>query len=394
MPLDRSARNVVLLALCQALAMTGNSLVMTVSALAGHMLADDKSLATLPLGLQFTATMAATIPASLLMKQIGRRAGFSLGTLIGAAGGLVSSFAILDGNFPLFCLGSGVYGISVGFAFYYRFAAADTASDAFRSRAISFVMAGGVVAAICGPTLAKWSHDWFEPVLFAGSYAAIVGLALAALALLQFVDIPRPSVAERRESGRPLGEIMRQPVFVVAVLGAMIGYGAMSLVMTATPLAMLAGRFGFADTAFVIQWHVLGMFAPSFFTGHLIRRFGVLNIMLTGALLFVACAAVNLSGVGIVQFWAALALLGVGWNFLFVGSTTLVTEAYTAPERAKSQAVNDFLVFGTAALASLASGALHNLFGWQAVNLGILPPILLTVMASLWLKHRRSPAAA
>jgi MFS family permease len=220
MPLDRSVRNVVLLALCLALAMTGNALVMTVSALTGHMLAADKALATLPLGLQFTATMAATIPASLLMKRIGRRAGFTVGALIGAAGGLVSCYAIFAGSFPLFCLGAAVYGVSVGFAFYYRFAAADTASDAFRSRAISFVMAGGVAAAIFGPTLAEWSHDCFAPALFAGSYAAIVGLTLVPLALLQFVEIPLPSVEERTRSGRPLGEIMRQPVFLVAVGGA------------------------------------------------------------------------------------------------------------------------------------------------------------------------------
>lgn len=392
MSLDRPTRNVLLLALCQGLAMTGNAVVMTVSALAGYMLAEDKSLATLPLALQFTATMAATIPASLLMKRIGRRAGFSLGVLVAAAGGAVSSFAIFTANFPLFCLGAAIYGGFNGFALFYRFAAADTASDAFRGKAISLVVTGGVLAAFAGPELAIWSRGWFEPTVFAGCYAAIVGLALAALLLLQLIEIPRPAPEERRQGGRPLGTIMRQPEFVVAALGGMIGYGAMSLVMTATPLAMQAHALDFGDTAFVIQWHILGMFAPGFVTGHLIHRFGVLNVMLAGVAFAVGCVAVNLTGVGILQFWLALVLLGVGWNFLFVGSTTLLTECYTPAEKAKTQAINDFLVFGAVALCSFSSGALQYGFGWQAVNLGVVAPLLVTATATLWLKHRRATA--
>ncbi len=394
MSLDRPTRNVLLLALCQGLAMTGNAVVMTVSALAGYMLAEDKSLATLPLALQFTATMAATIPASLLMKQIGRRAGFSLGVLVAAAGGAVSSFAIFTANFPLFCLGAAIYGGFNGFALFYRFAAADTASDAFRGKAISLVVAGGVLAAFAGPELAIWSRGWFEPTVFAGCYAAIVGLALAALLLLQLIEIPRPAPEERGQGGRPLGTIMRQPEFVVAALGGMIGYGAMALVMTATPLAMQAHALEIGDIGFVIQWHILGMYAPGFVTGHLIHRFGVLNVMLAGAAFAVGCVAVNLTGVGILQFWLALVLLGVGWNFLFVGSTTLLTECYTPAEKAKTQAINDFLVFGAVALCSFSSGALQHGFGWQAVNLGVVAPLLVAVTATLWLKRRRATATA
>jgi MFS family permease len=394
MSLDRPTRNVLLLALCQGLAMTGNAVVMTVSALAGYMLAEDKSLATLPLALQFTATMAATIPASLLMKQIGRRAGFSLGVLVAAAGGAVSSFAIFTANFPLFCLGAAIYGGFNGFALFYRFAAADMASDAFRGKAISLVVTGGVLAAFAGPELAIWSRGWFEPTVFAGCYAAIVGLALAALLLLQLIKIPRPAPEERRQGGRPLGTIMRQPEFVVAALGGMIGYGTMSLVMTATPLAMQAHALEIGDIGFVIQWHILGMYAPGFVTGHLIHRFGVLNVMLAGVVFAVGCVAVNLTGVGILQFWMALVLLGVGWNFLFVGSTTLLTECYTPVEKAKTQAINDFLVFGAVALCSFSSGALQHGFGWQAVNLGVVAPLLVAVTATLWLKRRRATATA
>jgi MFS family permease len=374
--------------------MTGNAVVMTVSALAGYMLAEDKSLATLPLALQFTATMAATIPASLLMKQIGRRAGFSLGVLVAAAGGAVSSFAIFTANFPLFCLGAAIYGGFNGFALFYRFAAADMASDAFRGKAISLVVTGGVLAAFAGPELAIWSRGWFEPTVFAGCYAAIVGLALAALLLLQLIKIPRPAPEERRQGGRPLGTIMRQPEFVVAALGGMIGYGTMSLVMTATPLAMQAHALEIGDIGFVIQWHILGMYAPGFVTGHLIHRFGVLNVMLAGVVFAVGCVAVNLTGVGILQFWMALVLLGVGWNFLFVGSTTLLTECYTPAEKAKTQAINDFLVFGAVALCSFSSGALQHGFGWQAVNLGVVAPLLVAVTATLWLKRRRATATA
>ena len=390
----RTRRNVLILALCQALAMTSTSLMVTVAALVGQMLAADKTLATLPIAVQFTATMATTIPASLLMKRIGRRAGFSVGALLGAAGAGLAIAAIFAGSFVVFCLAGAAVGAALGFAMFYRFAAADAADPAFRGKAISLVLTGGVVAAVAGPQLARWSRDLFQPALFAGCFVAIAGLWLAALLLLQLVDIPRPSELERRAGGRPLAAIVRQPAFVVAALGAMIGYGVMSLVMTVTPLAMIGHAHEFDDAAFVIQWHVLGMYAPSFVTGHLIARVGVLNVLAAGVALIGACVAVNLSGTGVMQFWAALTLLGLGWNFLFIGSTTLLTETYRPEERAKTQALNDFLVFGTVAMSSFASGAVHNHFGWSAVNLAVIAPISAVLLAVLWLRRRRAALAA
>jgi len=390
----RTRRNVLILALCQALAMTSTSLMVTVAALVGQMLAADKTLATLPIGVQFTATMATVIPASLLMKRIGRRAGFSVGALLGAAGAGLAVAAIFAGSFVVFCLAGAAVGAALGFAMFYRFAAADAADPTFRGKAISLVLTGGVVAAVAGPQLARWSRDLFQPALFAGCFVAIAGLWLAALLLLQLVDIPRPSELERRAGGRPLAAIVRQPAFVVAALGAMIGYGVMSLVMTVTPLAMIGHAHEFDDAAFVIQWHVLGMYAPSFVTGHLIARVGVLNVLAAGVALIGACVAVNLSGTGVMQFWAALTLLGLGWNFLFIGSTTLLTETYRPEERAKTQALNDFLVFGTVAMSSFASGAVHNHFGWSAVNLAVIAPISAVLIAVLWLRRRRAALAA
>ena len=396
---DRAQWNVLLLALCQALFTTSNAVVVTASALAGQQLAPGSGLATLPFSLQFVATMAVTFPASMLMKRLGRRVGFALGAGCALASGVLGCLAILNDQFGLFCLAGAVYGGFVGCAQYYRFAAADASAPALRSRAIGYVLAGGVVAALVGPELAKATSGLFAPVLFAGCYAAVAALALATLCVLALVTIPRPSAAERSASGRPLREIARQPAFVVALLGAMTAYGAMSLIMTATPLAMVACTHSFGDAAFVIQWHILGMFAPSFISGRLVARFGAGRIMLVGCGLMLACVATSLSGVGVAQFWAALLLLGIGWNFMFVGATTLLTTSYELAEKAKVQAVNDLLVFGTVALASLSSGALQHGLGWGAVNLGVLPPLLAALGALLWLEwrspeRRRKPLAA
>ena len=264
---DPAVRNVVLLAICQALAMTGMTMNMTVTALTGHDLAPDPAWATLPLSLQFLATMLTTMPASLYMRRVGRRFGFATGVLIGVSGAIVAALSILNHQFALFCLGSMLIGSFQGFAILYRYAAADTASESFRPRAISLVLAGGVVAALAGPELAKWSHDLLAPITFAGTFLVIAGVQSISLIFLTFVKIPTPTPAERADSGRPLLEIVRQPVFIVAILGAMIGYGSMTFLMTATPLAMVACGFAFADAAFVIQWHAVGMFLPSFFTG-------------------------------------------------------------------------------------------------------------------------------
>ncbi|MDP6882509.1 MAG: MFS transporter [Rhodospirillales bacterium] len=391
---DPSRKNVVMLALSLALAMSGASMIMTVSALAGHMLAVDKSLATVPLALQMAFVMASTVPASMLMRRIGRRAGFIIGQGIGLAAGVICVAAIHQGSFAGFAVGSALFGSHNAFWQYYRFAAAETADAAFRSRAISLVMSGGVVAAICGPELAKFSRDLLTPFTFAGSYAIIGMLCVATVALLAFIDIPRPEARHLKQSGRPLAEIGRQPLFVVAVLSAMIGYGVMALVMTATPIAMMMSGHEFEDSAFVIQWHALGMFAPSFFTGHLIKRFGVLNIILVGALLNLACAGVNLSGFEVLQFWGGLVLLGVGWNFMFIGGTALLTETYRPAEQAKVQAFNDFLVFGLVTVGSFLSGAMLHAFGWDAVNYAVIAPVLVTFAATLWLRFAHRPDVA
>ena len=383
---DPTRRNVMLLSAGLALSMSGGSLVMTVTALTGTMLAPRPELATLPLTVQFILTMATTIPASLLMRRVGRRVGFSVGQSIGVIGALVSCYAIFDQNFWMFVAGGGLIGSHNAFWQYYRFAAADTASADFKSRAISYVMAGGVIAAFLGPELAKHSRDLFAPIMFAGPYAVLAVLSLCTISLLQFIRIPELTVEERKDSGRPLIVIARQPAFIVAVLSAMLGYAVMSLVMTATPLAMAASDHGFADTAFVIQWHVLGMTVPSFFTGHLIRRFGVLTVIKTGALLNLGTVVVGVSGVDVKEFFLALVLLGVGWNFMFVGGTTLLTETYAPAERNKAQALNDFLVFGLVSVGSLASGAIQNLLGWDAINVTVIAPMLIAFLAALWLR--------
>ena len=385
---NSSIRTVILLAICQGLSQSGSIIIGVVSALTGLMLADDKSLATLAVALMMVGVMVATIPASLLMKRIGRRAGFTFGQICGASSALISIYAIFSENFWLFVAAGPIYGIHTAFFHYYRFAAADAATDVYRSRAISLVLTGGVLAAILGPNLAVWSRDLFGPVLFAGSYAAIFVLCLCSMTVVQFIKIPRPTELEQAETGRSLLEIARQPAFVVAILSAMLGYGSMSLVMTATPLAVTAHHHSFADAAFIIQWHVLGMFLPSFFTGHLIHRFGALNIILVGALLIMSCIAVHLSGVELVNFWFGLVALGVGWNFMFIGGTSLLTTSYRRAERAKVQAVNDFCVFGSVAIAALSSGVLHELFGWNGVNLGIVLPITVAFIAVLWLRLR------
>lgn len=391
---DPAVRNVVLLAICQALAMTGMTMNMTVTALAGHNLSPNPAWATLPLALQFTATMLTTLPASLYMRRVGRRFGFVTGVLIGVSGAAIAASAILNGSFLVFCLGSMLIGSFQGFAILYRYAAADTASEAFRPRAISLVLAGGVVAALAGPELAKWSFDLTAPFMFAGTFVVIAAVQLASLVFLYFVQIPRPSAAERAVRGRPILQIMRQPVFILAILGAMVGYGSMTFLMTATPLAMVACGFGFTDAAFVVQWHAVGMFLPSFFTGGLIQRFGVIPVMLTGAAAYLACIAINVSGIELIQFFSGLVLLGIGWNFLFVGGTTLLTQAYRPEEKAKVQGLGDFLVFSSSTVAAFSSGALNHAFGWQTLNLSVLPLVAIVATALLWYHFRRVPAEA
>lgn len=390
---DPTVRNVAVLAVCQALTMSCLSLLMTVSAVVGDMLAADPKLATFPLALMFLAVLGSTIPASFFMQRFGRRAGFTLGAVAGFLGALICAAAIWVGSFVLLCVGSLFLGAMAVHGGFYRFAAADTASETFRPKAISLVMAGGIGAAILGPELAKHTRTLFEPLLFFGGYLAIAGLNVLVGLLLRLIDIPRPPRQSRATSGRPLLEIATQPVFLVAVLAAMVGYGAMNLIMVPTPLAMLGCDHPFEVAALVIQLHVLGMYAPSFVTGHLIQRFGHLPILAAGVLLILACVAVNLAGVEVANFSIALIFLGIGWNFLFVGGTALVTTTYRVEEKAKVQALNDTLVWGTVAATAFSSGALYNALGWEAVNLAVVAPLMLVLAAIAWQGLRR-PATA
>lgn len=383
-----------LLAGCWSLASTGNFVLISVAALSGHLLAADKSLALLPIALQWVGTAGATVPASFLMRRIGRRGGFMVGGMLGLAGSGLAALAIYWGSFPLLCLGLMLVGAYNGFNWYYRFAAAEVAPDAFASRAISLVLAGGVGAALIGPTIAGFSRVAVAGHLYMGAYLAYFGLCLAILVLLQFVRIPRPAAADLR-GGRPMRELLRLPAYRVAVLAAVVAYAVMVLLMAVTPLAMRLHDHSFADSTFVIQWHALGMYAPAFFTGHLVRRFGTLAIMGAGGLAMAGAVAAALAGTGIENFWTALALLGLGWNFLFVAATTLLNETVTVAERAKAQAMNEFAVFATVALCTFLAGPLLHEYGWSAVNLAALPLILSVIGATLWLAiARRGKVAA
>lgn len=380
--------NVGLLSGCWGLVTTCNLILVTISALVGYHLAEDKALATLPAALMWFGTALATTPASFLMQRIGRRAGFMIAAAIGALGALVAALAVVWGSFALLCVGVGTFGGFNAFNYYYRFAAAESATDAFRSRAISLVLAGGVVSAIIGPELAKWSRDLIDGYEFVGSFGVIIGFAAIAFFAISRLDMPRPTAAALR-GGRALRAIARQPTYLVAVSSGVIAYGVMTLMMTITAVAMAGAEHPFADAAFVIQWHVLGMFVPSFFTGHLIGRFGVLNVMAWGAVLLLVCLGVGYAGLAVTHFWVALTLLGVGWNFLFVGATTLLTECYTLAERAKAQAANEFMIFGVAGVATFLSGSLYHHFGWDALNLLAVVPVVAVLAATLWLARRR-----
>jgi MFS family permease len=390
--MERQYRNVLVLSGCQATLQTVGTTMIAVTGLAGFALASEKALATVPLTCYVLGSALATIPASLLMNAIGRRGGFQAGTVLGMLGAAGCAFAMYVANFWLLCAGMFVMGMYTAFGKYYRFAAADAAKVEFRAKAISLTLAGGIVGGIFGPEMAKRTTGLFADHIYLGSYLSLIVVCLLAMLFLARLDIPRLSEHERKDSGRPLAEIMRQPVFVVAALAAMLSYGIMNLFMTSTPLAMRAHDHPFNDAAFVLQWHMIGMYGPSFFTGTLIQRFGVLNIILVGiAMLFVSIVAA-LAGTELLNFWVALFLLGIGWNFMYVGGSALLTECHTPAERAKTQAANDFLVFVTMAISSLSSGLLLNASGWHAVNYGSIPFLLLATMATLWLIWQRRVA--
>ena len=382
------SRNVALLSAAQALLFTNNVTLIALNGLVGYQLAADKSFATLPVTTQVIGSAIFALPASQLMQRIGRRAGFLLGTLCGLIGGAIATFGVYIRSMALLCLGTFILGIYVAFGQFYRFAAADSAPPDFKAQAISLVVAGGLVGGIVGPALSKWTRHLAE-IEFLASYASLMVFCLLTAALLSQLRINEAGVVTSGAPARRLSEIAAQPVFMVAVISSAIGYGVMNLLMTATPLAMGVCGYPYNDAANVISAHVVAMFAPSFFTGALIRRFGVLRIMLSGVALMCVCLGVSLSGVSVANFWWSLVLLGLGWNFMFVGGSTLLTECYQPSEKARAQGLHDLLVFCTTATSSFASGLLLKANGWAILNYVAMPFLCIAAMAIGWLVMRR-----
>lgn len=388
---DHNARrNVTVLAVAGALGGALPAINVAAGPLAGSaLLGEDKSLATAPVTAFVLGTACGTVPAALLMRRIGRRPGFIVGMGIGATACLLAAFALAIGSFPLLCAGAFLVGFAAAFVQQFRFAAADTATAEFRPRAISLVLTGGIAAAIIGPQTVILMADLFESAPFAGAYVGGAVLACGAILVLLLLDIPKPPPPSGGANGRSIAEIARSPEFLVAVGCATSAYALMSFVMTAAPLAMVMHDHPRDAAILGIQWHVLAMYGPSFFTGSLIARFGAHRIVASGLVLLIGCALVALSGVAIGHFWGALVLLGIGWNFGFIGGTALVTETYRPEEKAKVQAFNDFVVFGFVALASYFSGEMLVAGGWDAVNLLVLPVALVCLGALFWQMGRK-----
>jgi MFS family permease len=383
-------RNVFLLACCQALLLTNAVTLIAIGALAGYALADNKALATLPNTAYVIGVALTAFPASMWMKRVGRRAGFLAGIAIGLVGACIAAFAIHSASFALLCAGHLLLGAYNAFGQYYRFAAADVASTDFRANAISLVMAGGLVGGFIGPEVSKITIDLAEPP-FLASYLSLLVYGVAAMAMVSLLQVPTTEDAATHEPARPMREIARQPRFMVAVIVGAIGYAVMNFLMTATPLAMRFCGHPYASSAGVIAAHVVAMFAPSFFTGALIQRFGVERVMAAGVAAQIACVAVALSGEAVVNFWWALVLLGLGWNFMYVGGTTLLTETYRPAEKAKAQGFNEIAVFAVQALSAFSAGVIVNAAGWSIVNYIALPLIAIAGVSLFWLSLRAGP---
>ena len=381
---------IVFLVALQALVLTNNVTTMLLGGIVGAMLAPDIALATIPITTFVVGAALTSMPASLLMKRTGRRFGFLLGSGIGLIGAAVCALAVFRRDFLLFTLGTFLNGSYNAFGQYYRLAAGEAVPEKDRSRAISYVLGGGIIGAFIGPMLATETKDLFATV-YAGPYVALMVTALLSMLLLAFVRVapPRSHAGTASEQpARPLAEIVVQPRFLAAVLGAVTGYAVMNFLMTATPLAMHHHHHGDTDTAFVFQWHVIAMFAPSFFTGNLIQRFGVTTIMAIGAVLMLATTAFAHAGTSVSMFWTALVLLGVGWNFLYVGGTTMLLSCHRPSERGKVQGLNDMLVFAATGTSSLLSGVLLHRFGWQGMALATLPLVAAALVTLFWAKDR------
>ncbi|MES2916191.1 MAG: MFS transporter [Pseudomonadota bacterium] len=384
-------RNVLVLVAAQAVLGAQLPMIFTIAGLAGSSLAPNKCWATLPITMMVIGSMLTATPLSMLMQRYGRRTGFFFGAGGGAIGAAIGAYGLSTGSFLLFCIGAFFSGIYMSANGFYRFAAVDTASDSFRPKAISWVMAGGLLSAVFGPQLVKLTADEMA-VPFLGSYLTVIGLNLVGSVLFLALDIPKPAPPA---SGSPLGrsraELIRSPVILVAMICATVSYALMNLVMTSSPLAVVGSGFDKRNAADVVTAHVLAMYAPSFFTGHLIARFGTERIIAIGLIILAAAGAVAMAGVQLENFFIALVLLGLGWNFGFIGATTMLTAAQRPEERGRLQGLNDLVIFGGVTLASLSSGGLMNCSGgsvqtgWQMVNLSMLPFLILAGGALIWL---------
>jgi MFS family permease len=383
-PPQGAGRNVGLLAACQAMLFTNNSTLIAINGLAGLALAPSASLATLPVTCWVIGGAMATMSASQYMRKVGRQAGLTRGAFVGIVGALICAAAVWQANFWLLCLGSIVFGTFNAFGQYYRFVAAEVSPPDFRATAVSLVLAGGLVGGILGPTTSRFTVDLIGP-RFTGAYLALIVFILVTIAILSRIRVPDLSAAEQATTGRPMSEIARQPKYIVAVMAGAISYGVMNFLMTSTPIAMGVCGHPYGDAAFVISSHVVAMFAPSFFTGGLIRRLGVIQVMLAGAALNIAAIAIGLAGVSVANFWWALVLLGVGWNFLYIGGTTLLTETYRPEERAKAQGTNETAIFIMMALSSFSSGMIVTNAGWEKLNFAATPLIAIVIAALVFL---------
>ena len=392
---DRLARrNALVLAVAQALSGANNTVIASTGGILGVMLAPDKGLATLPLTFLVVGMWLGTLPVGALAKRIGRRFALQVGSAFGVVSGLISFVAVLQGSFWLFLVGCFCGGLYAAAHQSYRFAACDTASETFLPKAVSWVLAGGVLAGVIGPQLVIFTKDQWPPYLFAVTYLAQAAVALMAAGVLALVRIPRPVAANWARSGRPLSEIAKMPRFIVAVACGVVSFTMMNLVMTSAPVAMVGCGHTVTDATLGIQWHVLAMYAPSFITGAVIVRFGLQRVILAGLLLIALSAAVGLLGLTVAHFWTALILLGIGWNFAFIGATTMVTQCHRPEERNKVQAFNDFLIFGSMAIGSFSSGMLLATLGWSAVNGVVLPFVVIAGGMLAWLAVRERLRAA
>ena len=389
--MDRVQKNVGVLAACQALLFTNNSTVIAVNGLAGYALATNKAYATLPVTGWIVGAAATSFLASMLMKKVGRRIGFSIGAIIGMIGAGLAALAISMQSLAMLTFATFIFGTYNAFGALYRFAAADAAPGEFKAKAISLVLAGGLVGGLVGPQVSTFTIDMFS-TRFMGAYLALIGFMILAVLVLQLLDIPPPSDEERAAGGRPLTAIMMQPNFIIAATAGAFGYGVMNLLMVATPLEMtLVCGHPYGAAALVIGSHVVGMFAPSFFTGSLIKRFGTLNVMMVGAVLLLVTVGIALSGVTVAHFWWALVLLGVGWNFIYIGATNLLTECYKPNEKNKTQGANDSIIFVTMMLSSFTSGFMLNKNGWAMLNYLSGAVVLAIVLVLVWGMLRPAP---